>query len=338
MLTLERLRRLRLMRRPPGQVLFANTVLRWDYRIPRKTEIIIEGIEHIPRDRTVFLAMNHTDNYNYWPLQYEMYRRGLPFTATWVKGKYYEHEAMATFMDACNNIPLPSRGYVIATEYRTLTGDKPSSASYRALRDRVDRRIDADAPMTDLEPKAQTFVRAFCGSLDGAAFIARFDALWLSYLHEILRLTGKALNEVGNNLLLFPEGTRSSRLLRGQTGMMQVAWHLRHDIVPIGCNGSDDCYPDDRPFSRGGRIVYRVGKPLRIDGPELSPHAVDASVIPLTHQAALAHGDAYRAGTDVVMAHLEALLDARYRPDRSATAPEDASALKASKDGIGRFL
>ena len=70
MLDLARLQRIHLRSRPLGQLLVAELGLRVDYAFPRRTEIVVEGIENLPQDRTVFLAMNHTDRYNYWPLQY----------------------------------------------------------------------------------------------------------------------------------------------------------------------------------------------------------------------------------------------------------------------------
>ncbi|MEY3012521.1 MAG: hypothetical protein RIT45_1256 [Pseudomonadota bacterium] len=329
MLTLERLQRIRLTRTPPGQVAFANVVLRWDYLLPRRTEIVVEGLDNVPTDRTVFFAMNHTDRYNYWPFQYRMYQLGRPFTATWVKGKYYEHPAMAAFMDACNNIPLPSRGYVIATEFRDRIGRKPSGDEYRALRDRVDRRVGAEVPFDDAPGDVGRFVEAFAGKRDGVAFRDAFDALWARYLEEIVRLTRHALERAGNNLLVFPEGTRSLTLRKGQTGLMQMAWHLGHDIVPVGCNGSNDCYPGNSPFSRGGRIVYRIGAPLRLDGPELAPHAVPPDVLPLTFDAGHRYGAHYEAATAEVMRAIGALLDERY------LAPDGAAGGEA---GVGRFL
>lgn len=318
MLTLERMQSIRLARRPVGQVFFANTILLADFRLPRPTRIVLEGVEHIPRDRSVIFAMNHTDRYNYWPFQYQMYRRGLPFTATWVKGKYYEHPAMAAFMDACNNIPLPSRGFVIGIEFRARMARKPTGEEYRALRDRVDGKPNAASP-----GETSAFLRAFCGSEHDETFRAAFDDLWLRYVHQIVRLTRKALDEVGNNLLVFPEGTRSVRLGKGQVGLMQMAWHLGHDIVPVGCNGSDLCYPRNSPFSKGGEIVYRIGKPLLLTGPELAPFAVPSEVMPLT-KAADAHNAAYRGGIDVVMQAIADLLDARHLPDASAATDRHA--------------
>jgi len=145
MLDLARLERIRLHERPLAQILIGQLGLRPDYRFPRRTQIELVGVENIPRDVGVFFAMNHTDRYNYWPFQYQMYRRGgLRFTATWVKGKYYENRVIGAFMDATNNIPLPSRGYVITTEFRKEFGQVPTKDEYRVLRDLVDGRVDVD--------------------------------------------------------------------------------------------------------------------------------------------------------------------------------------------------
>src|ERR1041384_3307940 len=103
MLDLKRLKSIKLHKKPPGQLLLANTLMRLDYSFPKPTEIVLEGVGNIPDDRPVFFAMNHTDRYNYWPFQYQMYRQGVPrFTATWVKGKYYENAVMARFLDSTN--------------------------------------------------------------------------------------------------------------------------------------------------------------------------------------------------------------------------------------------
>ena len=89
-LDLARLERVNLHRTPWGQLLMAQ-VLRLDYRFPRRTKIVLEGPEHLESGQSYILAMNHTDRYNYWPFQYQLYRQRLGYTATWVKGKYYEN-------------------------------------------------------------------------------------------------------------------------------------------------------------------------------------------------------------------------------------------------------
>lgn len=329
MLDLERLRKIKLARRPIGQVVVANTLLLADYHLPQRTEIVFEGVENIPTDRSVIFAMNHTDRHNYWPFQYKMYRMGLPFTATWVKGKNYENPVVAWALDKCNNIPLPSRGFVIATEFRKANGRSPNEAEYRLMRNLVDRRTQMDAPRPGVDGASVTaFIQTFGGSNE--VFLERFDELFEAMIRESLRLSRVALQEEGNNLLVFPQGTRSIRLLRGRTGMMQAAWHLGHPIVPVGCNGSDKCYPGMSPFSKGGRVVYRIGKPLELDGPELSRFSVPADVLPLVRSATEQYGDIYQAGIDVVMAHIDKLLDPPYQ--FAGDTSED------SAKGINRFV
>lgn len=330
MLDLERLERIVLHRRPRGQILVGKLVLSLDYRIPRQTEITIEHADRIPKDGGVFLAMNHTDRYNYWPLQYQMWRLGLPFTATWVKGKYYEHPLVAAFLDSMNNIPLPSRGYVIATEFRKAMQRAPSDEEYRVLRDLVDGK---QSPEQVLAASRGTELERFVapdGELASVErHLARFDALFEKMLRRVVELNRQAVEELGLNVLVFPEGTRSRRLGRGHSGLAQITQYLGAPIVPIGCNGSDRLYPGNSPFSKGGRVVYRVGETLRVDGPELAPYRVPRDVLPFTKEATQRHGESYAAITRVVMQRIGELLDPDYQP-----AENDA----AEPAGVSRFL
>ncbi|MDB4433224.1 1-acyl-sn-glycerol-3-phosphate acyltransferase [bacterium] len=297
-LDLARLERLNLRRTPWGQ-LFMAQLLRLDYAFPRRTQIVLEGAENIEVGRSYILAMNHTDRYNYWPFQYGLYKRRLGYTATWVKGKYYENSLVGAFMDSMNNIPLPSRGYVITTRFRSAAGRAPSAEEYRVLRDLADG-IATDASATLLEA---------IGDIE--VFLSDFADVFDRMIEQVMRLNRQAL-ELGQHLLVFPQGTRSIRLSRGHIGVAQVAQHLGVDVVPVGCNGSDRVYPGNSPFAKGGRIVYRIGKPLRLDGPELRDHRVTEPFRPFTLKAA-AHRDAFQAMTDVVMDHIDPLLDPEYR-------------------------
>ncbi|MCK6503450.1 1-acyl-sn-glycerol-3-phosphate acyltransferase [Myxococcota bacterium] len=304
MLDLARLQAIHLVARPPGQRLFAK-LLALDYRFPRRTEIVVEGLERIPQDRSVFLAMNHTDRYNYWPLQYQMHRLGLRYTATWVKGKYYQNPLMAWFMDRTGNIPLPSRGYVVAVAFQQRRGRAPDGAEYRALRDLVDGQ-DVQA----LPPAVATWMAEEGGA---EAWAEGQRRRFTTMMDEVMRIHREAMAE-GLHVLVFPEGTRRKRLGPGHAGLLQVAWHLGAAVVPIGCNGSDRVYPGNSPSAKGGRIVYRVGPPLEPDGPELGPHRVKEPYTPFTLEAAARHGQAFQAGTAVIMGHIAALLDPEYAP------------------------
>jgi 1-acyl-sn-glycerol-3-phosphate acyltransferase len=257
-----------LTRRPRGQVIVGRFGLSLDYRFPKRTEIVIENPERVPANGGAFLAMNHTDRYNYWPLQYQMWRLGLPFTATWVKGKYYENRVIGAFMDSTNNIPLPSRGYVIATEFRKLVGRAPKDEEYRLLRDLVDEKASPEDIMT----RAKDTAVAKLLVPDARAYLETFDTLFEKMLRRVIEINRAAIEELGLNVLVFPEGTRSRTLAKGHTGLAQITQYLGAPIVPIGCNGSDKVYPGNSPFAKGGRIVYRVGHPIPVEGPELGEH------------------------------------------------------------------
>jgi 1-acyl-sn-glycerol-3-phosphate acyltransferase len=271
--------------------------------------------------------MNHTDRYNYWPFQFQMYHQGIPrFTATWVKGKYYENPVMARFFDATNNIPVPSRGYVITTEYRKLMKRPPSDSGYRVLRDIVDGKALPD--IAELEPDVREMVERFGDggrAPDTATFRERFDVLFDAMMQEVVRLNRAALFTYDCNVLVFPEGTRSVRLQRGFTGLMQMAQHVGVDIVCVGSNGADRAYPGNSPLSKGGRIIYRIAPPLSLDGPELGPHRVRAEFTPFTRQATENHGEAFEAATKVMMARISELLDAEYRSDGTVGGTQGAA-------------
>lgn len=305
MLDLQRLRRLRLSQYPIGQKIIANLGMRIDYNWPKKTEIILEGVDNIPKGRSVYFAMNHTDRYNYWPFQYAMYRKGLPFTATWVKGKYYENKWLGAFMDANNNIPLPSRGYVLSTELRAGLKRVPTDPEYRSAR----QLINGEAEQTGPSPDLFAFYEKHGGA---AAYAEAFEARFNEMMAEVVRLTTDAFDKHHLNLLVFPQGTRSIQLSQGHTGLMEMAQTTGHAILPVGCNGSDLVYPGGSPFAKGGRIVYRIGKPLEIDGPELAPYRLTGPLAPFTRQMRQ-HEEKLKAATEVVMDHINLLLDPKYQ-------------------------
>jgi 1-acyl-sn-glycerol-3-phosphate acyltransferase len=132
-------------------------------------------------------------------------------------------------------------------------------------------------------------------------------------MRESVRLTREAIENHGNNVLVFPQGTRSKRLSRGHTGLAQLAQLLGADIVPVGCNGSDRIYPSNSPFAKGGRVVYRIGAPLSPQGPELSPYRIEEPFEPFTDETTERHGQVLRKITDVVMNRINGLLDPEYQ-------------------------
>jgi hypothetical protein len=293
MINKKRLQELKLHSTPRGQIVFANLFLTPNFRWPsRKTEIRIENQEHLPPHGGAIYAMNHTDRYNYWPFQYYLYKNGYGFTSTWVKGKYYQNPAVAWFLDQCNNIPVPSMGYLITKEWLEKTQKKPTAIQYEMTKKWL---------ASPEHPRPQELTPSTRDHL-----LETFDSL----MDRVTHLSQWTLqNQL--SLLIFPQGTRSVRLIPGHGGLAQIAMHTRAPIIPVGCNGSDRCYPGNPPWSKGGVITYRIGKPLTWDG-ELSTFVAQKSFKPF-RQHDPEDNNKIAGLTTLVMNRINDLLDPEYQ-------------------------
>ena len=116
--------------------------------------------------------------------------------------------------------------------------------------------------------------------------------------------------ELGLDLLVFPQGTRSKRLSRGHVGLAQIALHLRQPIVPVGCSGSDLAYPSSSPWAKRSQIVYRIGAPMSYES--FAEYHVPPFE-PFTPEAEWTHRDAFQGLVDRVMGRINELVDEPYR-------------------------
>jgi 1-acyl-sn-glycerol-3-phosphate acyltransferase len=130
---------------------------------------------------------------------------------------------------------------------------------------------------------------------------------------EAFRLAKRILDE-GHILLVFPEGTRSptGELQEARDGVALLALRTGAPILPIGIAGSDRVWPRGRKLPKpGGRVVMRIGSPLRLD--EAIPPGTD-------RRAAKA------LATTLLMGRIAALLPPAQRGpygDRAADPPEE---------------
>ena len=331
MLTLDLLRKIDLKPIPYAQIFVADALLRFDYRLPKRTNIVIEGQENIPTEGKVFFAMNHTDKFNYFPFQYKLWRdkTGI-FTATWVKGKYFNNPGIAQFMVMTNNIPTPSKGYILTSDVVQTLGQAPSEELYRLLRGEYNLAPD-QRDLEALRAHAKTLgllsqldallntpreilTMPFAPSTQG--YFQTLDALFSQMMEAFVSINEQAFDN-GHKIIVFPEGTRSRVLTQGKTGLAQMALRMKATIVPIGCSGSDDLYPGSSPFSKGGDVVYRVGSPMTPED-ALAPFQIDEPYVPFTREA-LAYQDKFRGMTDLVMDRISHLVDERYKPHAGDT-------------------
>lgn len=305
MVDIEYLKHIRLVSEPLGQKLIGTFFLGPNFNVLSKVDIRIENAQRIPRGENVIFAMNHTDRFNYWPFQYKMWRMGdLPWTTVWVKGKYYRNDLLAKGLDWCNLIPVPSMGYLIEEFFQKQVGQRIGKGEYRMVRDVVDGKYDGGESI----PGAATEILRQLGE-NFVEFIRNYYEVVMEKVAELSRF---ALFDRKLNIIIFPEGTRSTQLGEGRTGIAQLALHTGLKIVPVGCNNSEQIYPGSSPVAKSGQIIYRVGEPLSIDN-QLKPFTISENFKLLSKESQLKYKDQFEGVTRLVMAHLNELLDEKYR-------------------------
>ncbi len=297
MLTPADIRSVQLYRRPLGQRLLADLVVR-PYHALRGVHVVVEGWENLPVDKPVIVAMNHTDRYNYLGFQVELHKQRRPYLAAWVKGKYYEKSISRVFMRSTSNIPVPSRGYVLVGLFRQHVGRKPTATEYRNMRDLVD-----GVPQIQLGDDLRRWVGG-----DIAGWVQHVEAAYQDMANEVVTLTGRAF-DVGMQVQIFPEGTRSITVQRGHSGIAQIAQYFQVPIVPVGCSGSHKVYPNSSPWPRPGTITYRIGPPIFPDAAEVAMYQVKAPFQPMSRAAQKNHGPQFQGIVDVVMDRIRDLVD-----------------------------
>jgi 1-acyl-sn-glycerol-3-phosphate acyltransferase len=318
MLDLARLRSTTLSGKPRIQRFVAHVLLTPNYKIYPGVQIVLEGLENLPKE-PVFFAMNHTDAFNYWPFQYQIWKERDRYTATWVKGKNYESRWSAGFLALTNNIPIPSRGYLITRDFISVMGRRPSDDEYEILRrmvedDEIDERAKEVVPDV-LELPRDMLGRPFDPKRE--SYGASQRALLREMMAAFVDLNRQAFDKK-LDVIVFPEGTRSRQLSRGRPGLAQMAYALRRKIVPVGSNGCDLVYPNRKPFAHKGRIVYRIGKPV----PEEIVRQHDPGPFePFLPEDERRHRAKFQGLVDYTMDRINELLDERHRysDDRSST-------------------
>ncbi|MFT5695759.1 MAG: 1-acyl-sn-glycerol-3-phosphate acyltransferase [Myxococcota bacterium] len=316
-LDIPRLKRIPLSRYPRGQRFLGTVGLLPNFRFPPRVQIDIDGIERIPNTPVIF-AMNHTDRYNYWPFQFALWKQANRFTSTWVKGKYYENRFIGKFMEVMMNLPTVSRGYIITRDFLSLMGRTPSTDEYKALRSWVDGVAAGGAvapPILGQELEKRLLreprdVLGYAFDPEKESYPDYINSIFAEMMGLFVGLNRDAL-DIGVDLLIFPQGTRSIRLLPGHIGLAELALKFQVPVVPVGCNGSDLCYPGSNPIAKGGHIVYRVGEAISYK--EMEVFHLPDDFVPFDSRHENTHREKLQGYIDVVMERINELVDPQYQ-------------------------
>jgi 1-acyl-sn-glycerol-3-phosphate acyltransferase len=269
------------------------------------TRVVWEGLSKLP-NTPALLATNSTQRYDFLPIRRSLSDLDIP-TVTVTKAKNYHSPAMAFFLRRLGVVPLASRGYLLALDFRQVHGRRPTEDEYRALRN----HLDAQAPL----PEGPVFAalqrpRTLLDhplALDRLSYRDALAGVYACVLGEAVRLSREAV-KAGCHVQMYPEGTVSSRLGEGRPGAVQLAWALGIPIVPIGMSGCADAFRGGSLRLKGGEIRLRVGEAIPLP-PDLLPQGYR----PFHPADEAAHRPALQAMTGQVMDALDGLLDPPFR-------------------------
>jgi len=324
MVDLKELNSIKLRSFPIGQWIAATFFLTPNYKLFSRVKIVIENIEQIPKGETVIYAMNHTDRYNYFPFQYQIYRAGgFNHTTIWTKGKYFHNPIVGGVLKRFGAIPLLSKGYLIEEFFRKLYDRKISLEEYRLIKDLLDKKIQ----MTEAYHRASQDVKTLLSDKWHSLYnpgrwqkITDMRDSFLQYLEDhysvmmdkIAQMTYTAIYEKHLSLIVFPEGTRGAILGEGKTGIAQLALNTGLKVVPVGCNNSDVIYPGNSPIAKSGTVVYRIGEPLSVHD-ALRDFKTDGTFKLFSKESQQQYRRNFEEATRLIMDKINALLDEKYR-------------------------
>jgi 1-acyl-sn-glycerol-3-phosphate acyltransferase len=288
-------------------------------------EIAFENAEILRSGQQFIIATNHSHKLDFLPLRAPMLYRGHTFM-TWVKSRAYKDPAMGTFLRYTGNVPICSRGYLIASDYWDMFGERPTEEEYRILRDHIDRGTELPASER-FEALTKTPRRMLGLFFNPTAFSYRQAVRQLYYelMQIALRMTRRGVHR-GDNVQIYPQGAVSSRMTPGHIGIIQAALTLGLPIVPVGISGCREVFIGNSPRTRAGKITVRFGE----------PYEVPRSEVPSDFRAF--HPDDEETHAEVLKGHAAQVtqgINALLTPDYQMSHADDAY---DGNEGLKRFF
>ena len=194
------------------------------FALPPRTRVVLEGTEHLRalREGPAIVSPNHTHKFDFFPLRCALLHRDLQLM-TWIKARDYKHPAMRWILGKGGNIPLASRGYLIALDFAREHGRRPTEAEYRLLRGHVDTGGPLSNELATKLSRPRTIGGVVVGFANG--YRGAIREAYRTLLNEALRhaRTGR---DLGRHQHIYPQGATSKQLTPGHPGAVQAALAL----------------------------------------------------------------------------------------------------------------
>jgi hypothetical protein len=225
---------------------------------------------------------------------------------TWIKARDYKAPAMRWILGKGGNIPLVSRGFLIASDFAAVFARAPTEDEYRALRAHVDEGAA-------LAPRLAERLSAPHRIAGVEVDLAHGWRQALRHAYHVLMLEALRLARVGRDAgrhqHLYPQGATSRQLTPGHPGVVQAALALDLPVVPVGVSGCREVFlGKGHPLTRGGRVTVRLGKALQVPRTVVPP-----GFRPFHPDDEDAHRVVLQAETDRLMQAINELCEPAYR-------------------------
>lgn len=248
--------------RPSASGLRAIEALVWRWWRRAGVEVALEGWDGLPQGPVIF-AMNHSHKYDFLMFRVPMQRRGRP-AQTWVKARAWNDLGMRWFLGRHGNLPLLSRGYILASDFQAVHGRRPQEAEYRTMRDALDQGSPLpEGPLWDALRQRRRAILGLPYAPSRQSWQGAIAQVYQQAMEHTLERSRQAIAQ-GSSLHIYPQGTVTSRLTRGRSGAVQAAAALGLPLVPVGCSGVRRAMPGKGLGFAPGRVVLRFGAPLYV--------------------------------------------------------------------------
>ncbi len=297
------------------------------FKTSPRTRVEMHNLEALP-SRPVIIAMNHTQFYDFLPLRAPLLFKGQRFVS-WVKARAYRNKYASGFLMRTGNIPICSKGYIVASDFYELFERAPTDDEYEALRVHLKDNLPFPEDNAIFE-RLQFEPRTILGRTydpDKETWREAIREVFYEFMQITLEKTRRCV-ERGDHVHVYPQGTIAPRLISGKTGIIQTALALDLPILAVGVSGCREAYIGGTPFTkRDSRFIVRFAdEPYIVPRDEFPPnyrpfHPDDE----LTHRPKLQHH------VDRVMDQLNELVEPHYQW-------ADEAELEEVKRGVERFF
>ncbi len=304
----------------------AATIAMGIFKFSPGTTVEFHNQEGLP-DHPVIIAMNHTQFYDFLPLRAPLLFQGKRFVS-WVKARAYRNPYASGFLMRTGNIPISSKGYIVASDFYALFKRAPTDEEYESLSAHL--KSGEPFPENAIFDRLQYETREILGRVfdpEHETWREAIREIFYEFMTITIEKTRRCVDR-GDHVHVYPQGTISPRLISGKTGIIQTAIALGLPILPVGVSGCREAFIGGTPLARKkSKFIVRFGTELYHVPREEFPR----DYRPFHPDDETEHQERLQFHVDRVMERLNELVEPHYQW-------ADESELEEVKKGVERFF